>query len=437
MKGPIGLSLANAPALGTRRNAIHLLRPDSSSFTLFLFLCVVLVQGVLYAVLSPPFDGPDERAHLEYVAYLATSGASGPIGAEGHQPIGYYALMAPVYWLVRGQSVDVQLLAIRIASIPFMMGTVLLVWFAARAMAPRGNRVPLLAAGFVGLQPGLAYFSASANNDNAANLMGAALTYLVVTLLVGKPRGWAVPATAAAIGVAVLTKGQILPMMAVTAVVLAFHVIARIRTSSRSKLLLYAMVPVVLAIVGVAGRAGERMIIVAEQSGSMVVDWSKALEMIQQSAVQQPFAYMFLTFWTAYLGAAVRPANAWYFALAGVMLLAAAGYVLTLVLSRSYLSHSAVLLRVALIGMLFGVGLIAYLRYLYWFQYPNYPWRMQLLQGHFLHVTMAPLALLLGEGWSLLIPSRVRAVGGWSILALLIAFNVASLAVLVGYYAWP
>ena len=61
---------------------------------LYILLALTLVRGVLYAMLNPPFGSPDERAHFQYVQHLATGGAVAR-GAEGHQPVPYYALMVP------------------------------------------------------------------------------------------------------------------------------------------------------------------------------------------------------------------------------------------------------------------------------------------------------------------------------------------------------
>ena len=430
------MSSASIPSLEIRGSAARLPRLDSSNGILFVLLALALVRGLLYAVLSPPFDGPDESAHLQYVAYLATNGRAGPIGPEGHQPVGYYALMVPAYWLTVGQPADIQLLAVRIASIPFLLGMVLFTWLAARKMSPGSAFVPVVAAGFVALQPALAYIGASANNDNAANLMGAILTYLVVLLLSGKPRRWVAPVTAVAVGVAILTKGQILPIVAISAAVLTVRIVTGAHQLGWTKLLLYVAAPVLVAAALLARRAGERMLEMSTTSASMLVNWSAAWHMVQQSNPQETFRVQFITFWTAYLAGTVHPAAAWYYALGAVILLAAIGYALRLAGRGAPPHRSAVLLRVALLGMLLGVWLAAYLLFLYMFQDPSFPWRMAVIQGRYLHVAIAPLALLVGEGWSLLALSRIRAAAGWGILTLMAAFDVASLAVLVGHYAW-
>ena len=180
------------------------------------------------------------------------------------------------------------------------------------------------------------------------------------------------------------------------------------------------------------------MMEVATTASSLLVDWPKAWEMAQQSGTD-PFSYMFTSFWAAFIGESVHLADSWYLAPAAVVALAIAGYLVGFATGgiRGAASRSGALLRAVLLCMLVGVALTAYLRYLYNYQFADQRWRLQILQGRFLHVAIVPLALLVGEGWSLLTRSRARVMAGWGALALLFAFDVASLAVLAGHYAWP
>ena len=402
-----------------------------------MLLALALVRGLLYAVLNPPFASPDEQAHFQYVAYLATNGASGPIGEEGHQPALYYALMVPAYWLTAGHPEAVQLLAIRIASIPFLLGTVLFTWLAARKMAPDKPFVAIVATAFVALQPELAYFSASANNDNAANFMAAVLTYLVVLLLRGKPGKWVIPAAAAAVGASLFTKSQILPIAAISGSVLAGCAIAQMRASGRWIPILYMIVPVLLTAAALTGHADTQMLAVATSAGSVLLD-GKAWGIAQQAGLQ-PFPYLFASFWASFVGESVGPADVWYLGPSAIVLLAAVGYSARLVSAMvgNPLSRSGVMLCVALLCMLVGVWLVAYLRFLYNFQFPEYIWRFQVLQGRFLDVALVPLVLLVADGWGLLVRQQLRALSSALILAAFVTLDASSLAVLASHYTWP
>ena len=128
-------------------------RSLSGTDLLWILLALAAVRGVIYALLNPYLTGPDEAEHLKYVAYLATGGASGELGAEGKQPVPYYAMLAPAYWLAMDYSPAVQALAVRLASVPLLLGQVALAWLAARKLAPARPLVAMVAAGFRGAAP--------------------------------------------------------------------------------------------------------------------------------------------------------------------------------------------------------------------------------------------------------------------------------------------
>ena len=113
-------------------------RIGATSYTLLLVLLVYLALVALFAFKTPPWQNPDEPAHYNYVAYLATEGklpvlqmgdydgaylerlkaekfppalSIDPVRYEFHQPPLYYLLAAPVYWLSGGS-----LLALRLFS---------------------------------------------------------------------------------------------------------------------------------------------------------------------------------------------------------------------------------------------------------------------------------------------------------------------------------
>ncbi len=109
-----------------------------------LVIALYVVMGALYAIRTPPWQAPDEPAHFNYIAYLATE-RSFPVLQEGdyphqyleeikaarfpstmsiaalryesHQPPLYYLLAAPVYLLTSSMGLDSQVLALRLFSV--------------------------------------------------------------------------------------------------------------------------------------------------------------------------------------------------------------------------------------------------------------------------------------------------------------------------------
>lgn len=413
---------------------------DASVDFLWVVLALTLVRGVIYAVLNPPFGSPDEKPHFEYVANLATAGASGPRGDEAYQPVPYYALMVPAYWLTAGASPEVQDLAIRLAGLPFLLGVVLFTWLAGRRMAPGKPFVPVVAAAFVGLHPQLAYIGASANNDNAANFMAAVLTYLMVTLLAGNAPRWAIPATAVAIGVALMTKGQILPVVAVCVAALLGVVVQRAVEARSTWLLLSIPAAALLSAIALSTKEGANHIERTRLALSTLEDWRAAVGIAERSGLE-PLSYQFVSFWAAFLGESVHPAVIWYLLPGLVMASGLAGYALggPRAMWRVPWRLAPIALRVFLGVALVGGFLPAYLVYLWVHRMPGYPWTLQQLQGRYTLVSLATLALLVADGISSLPQGRVARPTLLSVaaLALLAAFDAGSIASLAGHHSWP
>ena len=171
-------------------------RIGATSFTLLLILLVYLALVALFAFKTPPWQNPDEPAHYNYVAYLATEGklpvlqmgdydgaylerlkaekfppalSIDPVRYEFHQPPLYYLLAAPVYWLSGGS-----LLALRLFSAVLGAGVVLLIFLCARTVLPGSPHIALGAAAFTAFLPMHIAVMASVNNDALAELIVAA-----------------------------------------------------------------------------------------------------------------------------------------------------------------------------------------------------------------------------------------------------------------------
>ena len=118
-----------------------------------------LVVGGLYAYFTPPWQTPDEPAHYNYVAQVATGGCCPVITAgdwdadalealkadhfpedadltaieyEDHQPPAYYLIASLIYRFTDGS-----LFALRMLSVTFGMGVVLAAYFIVARLLPR------------------------------------------------------------------------------------------------------------------------------------------------------------------------------------------------------------------------------------------------------------------------------------------------------------
>jgi 4-amino-4-deoxy-L-arabinose transferase-like glycosyltransferase len=182
-------------------------------------LLIYLALAVLFAVYTPAWQAPDEPAHYNYVRHLAEHGrfpvlqagdyphdyleriksqkfppelSIDPIRYEFHQPPLYYLLATPVYWLAGGR-----LMGVRLFSALLGGGIVLLAYaigrrvFGARSALALGQSpgLALGAAAFVALLPQHLATVAQVGNDVLAELLYAALLYLLATWVMAPQAG--------------------------------------------------------------------------------------------------------------------------------------------------------------------------------------------------------------------------------------------------------
>ncbi len=425
--------VSGPPILASRANT-------SGRTVLAALLLVALVRGILYAVLNPPFGSPDEQAHFQYVAYLAGGTIGGP-GAEAHQPALYYVLMVPIYWLASNQPPAVQLLAIRLSSITFLLGTVMLTWLAARKMTPHSLFVPIVATAFVAFHPQFGYVGASANNDNGANFVAALLTYLAISLLLGSARRLTIFATVLTIAASVMTKGQILPLTIVSSVVVIGHVVHWMVTAKSKEPVIYLCLAALAVLVALGTRDGTALMNRTQAMLPVIEKWQESVETAKRMGFD-PFLYQFATFWSAFLGEAVRPPLQSYIAPAAATAMALVGYVVQFnrpIRSGMPTTRREMLLRLLLLSMLVGVWALTYLTFLR-VNNPSYQgifWSLPTISGRYLFTAIVPIALLLAEGWSSLIREGHDVSVAAGLIALFAAFDILSIAMLVGYHGWP
>ncbi len=174
---------------------------------LFLIILVTyLAAGVLYAVLTPRWQAPDEPAHYNYVralvrqpgfpeltprcynqAYLEELLARrfppdlslDNLCYEFYQPPLYYLLATPAYIVGRGA-----LLGLRLFSVMLGAGVVTLAFAISRTIFPQSRTIVFGTMAFVAFVPMHVAILASVNNDALAELIVAGILLLLVRRLV-------------------------------------------------------------------------------------------------------------------------------------------------------------------------------------------------------------------------------------------------------------
>lgn len=220
-----------------------------------------VAQGMLWALVTPPLNGPDEEAHVGYAQYLAETGhrpslttgkgtvsrqlgaysngiqarpivghpeavidwAAGPTArraagalpgaaaktgsgsnaAASYPPLYYLALAVP-YRLVPGGAIEARLIAMRMFGVLLFGATVACTWFLAGLLLA-GLWARVFAAALVALQPKLGFIAGVINPDIMIIALSSAFL-LAATLVVkrGATR-WRLAATAATVVAASLT----------------------------------------------------------------------------------------------------------------------------------------------------------------------------------------------------------------------------------------
>ena len=177
---------------------------------LLVLATLFVVVGGLYAVLTPPWQAPDEPAHYNYVAQVAGAGCCpviapgdwdsaqlgallgeqfpphadlSPIEYEDHQPPLYYLLAAPVFVATGGS-----LLALRLFSVALGAGLLIVSALAARQIFPARLPLALSAGVFVAFVPQHVAILASVNNDALAELVLAAVILAALAYSTGARR---------------------------------------------------------------------------------------------------------------------------------------------------------------------------------------------------------------------------------------------------------
>lgn len=240
---------------------------------LTLLLLLFLAKGVLVTYAHAPFSGHDEVMHYAYLEYVATDGRlpvipviaewqeaqrineeypydmapdklwaycryttgdwnvgcdgrtepvrniywppeqanylSGWVYTANHPPL-YYLYLTPFYWLTHGLSIEGQLYAFRLATLPFGLLTVLFAYLTVRTLFPRDRFLAMTVPAFVAFQPQISYEAAMLNNDAAAITFTSATIYLLARglkhgFLIGN-----VALTGFCFGLAVLSKNTAL-----------------------------------------------------------------------------------------------------------------------------------------------------------------------------------------------------------------------------------
>jgi hypothetical protein len=239
--------------------------PTKSRWTTSVILVLFLCLGVLYSVVTPLFETPDEVWHYIYVKHFADGkglplykeGVSFPMRQEASQPPLYYmlngwatawidtsdvdtivqynphaAIGAPSAWGNRNVTVHTSYEAwpyrgavlaahlCRFLSVLMGAGTVLCTYAIARRLFPRPTWLAPAAAALNAFIPQYVFISASINNDVLTTLLSAVCLWLLVCIVQDGASTKRIFALGTVLGLAALTKLNALVLLPLSGVVL-------------------------------------------------------------------------------------------------------------------------------------------------------------------------------------------------------------------------
>jgi 4-amino-4-deoxy-L-arabinose transferase-like glycosyltransferase len=279
---------------------------------LAVLLVLAAIHVVAWAMVLPPFQGPDEDAHFAYTQQLAETGSTpaesggngknrsteqdeamrwgnlfslrgvldarpawsdaetrtwdeveadlpGSASADGEGPNAvaqnpplYYALEAVPYHVAPGGSFFNRVYVMRLASAVFYLGTVALMWLIASELFPQ-LWARTLATALVALQPKLAMLAGTINPDVLLVLTWTAFIYAGIRILRHGPTARRLVGAGAITALAALTHGRGLPMAgALVALLLITYIHGRYtaREAVRGALFSLGALAVGLALLG-------------------------------------------------------------------------------------------------------------------------------------------------------------------------------------------
>jgi hypothetical protein len=158
-------------------------------FTIFVLAFLIRLA---YAMITPPFQAPDEYSHYSYVKYIherhelpiQPNPAIRDEQLQFHQAPLYYFVSAPLFHDGFGERIG--LIGLRMVNIVFAMLTILMAYLFARLVFPQNPFVVGLICASVAFVPTFTYTSSTMRNGVLATFLASTGVYLCARALLSK-----------------------------------------------------------------------------------------------------------------------------------------------------------------------------------------------------------------------------------------------------------
>jgi hypothetical protein len=430
---------------------------------LFLIIVIYLIVGTLYALLTPPWQIPDEPAHYNYVRFVAENlrypvlqmgdypheyleeiKAKGfppemsidPIRYEFHQPPLYYSLVVPFYWLTQFWPPAQQVIALRFLSLLIGGGIVYLAYLIAREVFPTSQVLALGTAAFVAGVPMHLAMLAAVNNDGLAELTLTGILWMLVRYVEERQKGkkeaesripWRLVGLGVLVGLGILAKTTTLVSLPLVLMAVALAIshqpsAIRYRLSTIVRSLCTIFIPALLLtlpwFVRNASVYGGLDILGWTRHDAVVVGQPRTTEWLAQYGVvglaKDFLLTTFRSFWAQFGWMGVLVDERIYLLLALLCAIVGLGflsYLIRVIRKRGTLSAY----QKAALGLLSLSTLLTLLSYLW------YNGKFVQHQGRYLFPALVPLGLFFALGLQeVLAKERAKVIAALCLLALLV-----------------
>lgn len=395
---------------------------------LIVLVVVYLIIGALFAARTAAWQTPDEPAHYNYVAQVATNGCCPVLEAgdwdsayldelkaarfpadmldnlpliqyEDHQPPLYYLLASLVFGVTDGS-----LIALRLFSVVLGAGVVLGAYAVGKALLPDQPQIALATAALVAFVPQHVAMLAAVNNDGLAELLVAVTLWLTIAYLkTDRVRAWQLGIL---VGLGLLTKvstiflAGLVPLAIVVKWWLKRDSVGARRAVPLQDLALFAIPALVLSGVWWVRNLtvyGFPDLFGLGRHNLVVADQPRTADLIAQIGageyLRRVVEVTFNSFWGQF-GWMALPLQTWMYALLlALLVVAVTGWIVG---SQAQRGMPVDIRQRTAWGIVILAGLLAVAQYIY------YNLEFLQLQGRYMYVGLIPfgLALALGvDGW--------------------------------------
>ena len=199
---------------------------SSLSKKIFIIIILALLFRIYFSIVTPLWQFPDEIAHFKFAEYFAKNNNI-PVMIRAYveyfQPPVYYVIQGIILKPFLSSALSVQVHVLRLVSIIFGILTIFIVYKISKLLFPDNENLILIATSFAAFLPSFASINANITNANMADFISAVVIYAVLKIVISKHSYKHYFFVGLLAGVALLTRINLIPLIAATAIVFFFN----------------------------------------------------------------------------------------------------------------------------------------------------------------------------------------------------------------------